>query len=277
MANNRPSDARMAADHDFHIHSFLSSCSTDETQIPENILKVNKANGIKKLCVTDHFWDETVPGASEWYKPQNFAHLSENLPLPQDDEVEFYFGCEADMDSDMRIGISRECIDKFDFVIVSTTHLHMCGFTITEEDYYSSLERHKQIYLDRIECLLDKNFPFEKMGIGHLTRKFIAMNGPDDHIDVLNMITDDEFRYIFTKSAKKGIGIELNLQLDGYTDKQVKDIMRPYHIAKECGNRFYLGSDAHRLTGFNDSKQNFEHIIDLLDLRERDRFDPFVK
>lgn len=181
------------------------------------------------------------------------------------------------MDRNMRIGISRECIDKFDFVIVSTTHLHMCGFTITEEDYYSSLERHKQIYLDRIECLLDQSFPFEKMGIGHLTRNFIAMVNPDDYIRVLDMITDDEYRYIFTKSAKKGIGIELNLRLDGMSESDIKSVIRPYRIAKECGNHFYFGSDAHTLEGFSDSKQGFEQLIDILDLRERDRFDPFVK
>ena len=31
--------------------------------------------GLKTICLTDHFWDETVEGASEWYKDQNYGHI----------------------------------------------------------------------------------------------------------------------------------------------------------------------------------------------------------
>ncbi|MBO5369087.1 MAG: PHP domain-containing protein, partial [Clostridia bacterium] len=68
-------------DNDLHIHSKLSSCSNDEDQTTERILLYAKENNLKTICITDHFWDENVTGASDWYKPQNLAHISASLPL----------------------------------------------------------------------------------------------------------------------------------------------------------------------------------------------------
>lgn len=59
---------RYAYDHDFHIHSALSLCSRDPEQSPERILKYAQDNRLKTVCLTDHFWDERVPGASDWYE-----------------------------------------------------------------------------------------------------------------------------------------------------------------------------------------------------------------
>ena len=130
---------KFTIDHDYHIHSRLSSCSRHEGQTPEAILSYAKQNGFKKICLTDHFWDETVPGASEWYKPQNLAHIKKSLPLPQTDGVQFFFGAETDMDKFMTVGCSKEALDELDFLIIPTTHLHMKGFTYFDED--NTLER----------------------------------------------------------------------------------------------------------------------------------------
>ena len=73
---------KFIVDHDLHIHSQLSSCSSDPRQTKERILQYAKENGLKKICLTDHFWDSKVPGASFWYKPQDFAHIEQSLPLP---------------------------------------------------------------------------------------------------------------------------------------------------------------------------------------------------
>ena len=49
-------------------------------------------------------------------------------------------------------------------------------------------------------------------------------------------------------------------------------ILRPYRIAKECGCKFYLGSDAHSPGGLDAAKPIFEKVIDLLELTEEDKF-----
>lgn len=63
---------RYIVDHDLHIHSNLSTCSRCPEQTPERIAQYAVDMGLKTICITDHFWDEKVPGASAWYAPQNF-------------------------------------------------------------------------------------------------------------------------------------------------------------------------------------------------------------
>ena len=109
---------KFTIDHDCHIHSMLSSCSNDPAQSTERILQYAKDNGLKKICITDHFWDERVEGASDWYAPQNFAHISRAKPLPTADGIEFLFGCETDMDKFFTVGVSKERYNDFDFVII---------------------------------------------------------------------------------------------------------------------------------------------------------------
>ena len=89
---------RYVYDHDFHIHSKLSSCSNDAGQTNERILQYAKQNNLKTVCLTDHFWDDAVEGASSWYKKQNWDHITQAKPLPQAEGIEFIFGCETEMD-----------------------------------------------------------------------------------------------------------------------------------------------------------------------------------
>ena len=56
----------------------------------------------------------------------------------------------------------------------------------------------------------------------------------------------------------------------GAEDKEI--LLRPYKIAKDCGCKFYLGSDSHKIAAFTDVKENFEDIITSLDLKETDKF-----
>ena len=123
---------RYSFDNDLHIHSKISLCSNDAEQTNKRILQYAKQNNLKTICLTDHFWDENVEFCEEnqWYAEQNFEHISAAKPLPQADGIDFLFGCETEMDYNMNLGIGRETFDRFDFVVVPTTHFHMTGFTI---------------------------------------------------------------------------------------------------------------------------------------------------
>ena len=96
---------RYVVDHDYHIHSELSSCSRNPAQTPARILQYAKDFGLKTLCLTDHYWDSDVPGASNWYKPQNFEHIAKAKPLPQAEGISFLFGCETDFDRNHVFGV----------------------------------------------------------------------------------------------------------------------------------------------------------------------------
>lgn len=260
-----------AADHDYHIHSQLSSCSSDPLQTTEAILQYAKDNGLSKIVLTDHFWDSTVPGASDWYAPQDYGHIAAALPLPQDPQVKFFFGCETDMDRFCTLGLAKENYDKFDFIIVPTTHLHMTGFTIAEEDM--TIPGRARRYVERLDALLDMDLPFSKVGIAHLTCNLIAKGHWQDHLQVLDAIPDATFERLFKRVAKKGAGVELNMPIFAYAPEDLPRVLRPYRIAKQCGCKFYLGSDAHTPNDFQDAKKGFLRIIELLELEESDRFD----
>lgn len=261
---------RYIVDHDLHIHSQLSSCSNDPEQTPARILRYAKENGLKQICLTDHFWDETVDGASDWYAPQNFAHISEAAPLPQAENVRFLFGCETEMDKFFRIGISPALMEKLDFIIIPTTHLHMRDFTIDSCD--DALERRAVLYVQRFHKLLQMDLPFPKIGIAHLTCSLMAPAGREDHLRVLDMIPDSVFCDLFSRSAEKGLGIELNFPILKYESAELDIVLRPYRIAKECGCKFYFGSDAHHPADLDAAKARFEATVAALALTEEDKF-----
>lgn len=264
-------------DHDYHIHSYLSKCSSDPLQTTENILKYAEKNGYFDICLTDHFWDEEVKGAyySDFYDGQNFEHLTSALPLPQSKTVKFFFGCETEIDKNMTLGISKERFHKLDFVIIPTTHLNITSFTIDEAD--DSLERRAFLYVKRLNKLLDMDLPFEKIGIAHLTCDLMANKSPDDHIRVLESISDATFKELFEKLAYKNAGFELNFPIFSYKKEDLEKILRPYRIAKKCGCKFYLGSDAHVTRDFDTAYAKFEAMVDALELTEYDKFTPFSR
>lgn len=258
-------------DHDYHIHSTVSSCCHDPEQTTERILQYAKDNGLRRIILTDHYWDETVPDASDWYRKQGFSHISQALPLPQADGIEFLFGCETDMNKDMTIGIPPERWNDFSFVLIPTTHLHMVGFTLPIEEENSHEARAAQ-WVKRFEALLDMSLPFDKMGIPHLTCGLFDRRSREDFLHSLGLVSNDDMERLFAKAATLGCGIELNQHDMSFSDAETDAVLRPYRIAKSYGCKFFLGSDAHSPSGFRDTQAIFERAVDLLDLSEADKF-----
>lgn len=258
---------RYVADHDFHIHSTVSPCCHDENQTPEALLIYAKENNFKKICLTNHLWDENMKSEAEWHDDQRFCRLSSVLPLPKDEEVEFLFGAEIDMDYNFILGVSPERYDVFDFMVISTTHLHLAGNTVKSK--IQTPEEAAELWVLRFKELLKKDLPWHKTGIAHLTCGHIFKGRTHE---VISRISDENLYEVFSDSAKKGMGIELNTKTI-FTCEEEKNIMlRPYYIAKDCGCRFYLGSDSHKNEALKGAKDNFERIITLLDLKEEDKF-----
>lgn len=258
-------------DHDYHIHSFLSSCSRDPEQNVQRIFQYAKDNCFSSICITDHYWDSAVPGASNWYKPQDFDHISKALPLPCDSETKFLFGCETDMDKHTTVGIPKERFEDFSFIIIPTTHLHMKDFTITQEDGESN-SRRAELWVSRLDALLSNPLPFKKVGIAHLACSLINNKSREDFLQTMQLIPDSDMERVFVKVASAGCGIELNQSDMSFADNETDIVLRPFHIAKACGCKFYLGSDAHHPKAFTKTKEIFERAVSLLELEESDKF-----
>lgn len=261
-------------DHDLHIHSLLSLCSLDKEQTAENILLWGEKNSLKKMCLTDHLWDGKKPGNCDFYDIQDFEYVSQGRPLPKSDTVDFRFGCEVEMDKNFTIGINPDHFDDFSFIIVPTTHLHFDGFTI-DAAKDGSIPKRAALWRDRIKALNQANLPFHKVGLAHMTCHLMAPGDKQNTIDVLNLISDEEMTDLMTDAARLGYGIELNANLKIYDEEELKFILRPFLIAKECGCKFYVGSDSHHPDDFPGALENQKLFIDLLDLKEEDKFLPF--
>ncbi len=260
---------RYLIDHDYHIHTFLSGCSRDPEQNPQRILQYAKDEHLTSICLTDHFWDTGVRNPVGLHVNQGYDHISKHLPLPQTYGIRFMLGCEADMDINLQLGILPETIDKLDFVNISTTHLHLTGYTIAPED--DTTDRRRVLYLARIQKILDLDLPFRKMGIAHITSSHIVRRG-GDYLGILAGVTDEQYGDIFAQAARKGLGIELNFDPRGYQGKDRETILRPYRIAMACGCRFYLGSDAHHPDALLRAPAKFAACVDALNLKEEHKF-----
>lgn len=175
------------------------------------------------------------------------------------------------MDKLMTVGIPAARFDEFDFIIIPTTHLHMTGFTISNEDAESN-ERRAQLWVERLDALLHKSLPFGKIGLAHLVCGLIKRESREEYLNVLSLIPDAEMERLFTMAAELGCGIELNQSDMSFGDDEADVVLRPFRIAKSCGCKFYLGSDAHHPTQFKKSKGIFERAIDMLALSESDKF-----
>ena len=251
-------------DHDMHMHSKLSICSTDPNQVPNELLRFAEEQGLSTICLTDHHWDEAVPTSypkpDYWYSLQNWAKVSSWGKLPQGKNTRFLFGCEIDMDKAGALGLAPEHYDRFDFIIVPVNHLHLTGFTCEGGEDSPTRAR---LWCTRLERTLDAALPFHKVGLAHLTGA----------TDVFAYISDEELTRLFTKAAERGCGVELNCNWLDCSDEVFASIhLRVLGIAKACGCRFYLGSDAHSLDRFERRIANFTKIITALDLEESDKF-----
>ncbi len=261
---------RFAYDHDYHIHSYASSCATDPAQTPARILQYAEENGLREIVLTDHFWDERVGEPCQWYRSQNFVWISQARPLPQSENVRFLFGAEADMDMHMRVGVSRDRWDEFDFVVVATTHMHHENFSISNEDG-ATAQGLANAWIRRLDSLLSQDLPFHKIGIAHLACSTISR---DKELvkQSLMLLPDAKLEELFRGCADAGVGIEINFADFRFREGERENILRIFKIAKEMGCKFYLGGDIHRPIGFPWLRPVFENAIDLLGLTEDDKF-----
>lgn len=263
---------RYKIDHDYHIHTILSSCASDPAQDERFILNKAKELGLSRICITNHYWDASVPGASKWYSRQDFDHIAQSLPLPKDESVEFLFGCETDMDKHLTVGCPPSRYDDFAFIIIPTTHLHMFGFTVNEED--DNVPAKARLWVERFDALLSQPLPFHKIGVAHLSTCLMnwRRKSREEYFATLDAIDKNEAERLFVKAAALGCGIELNLADLLIAGRDVDKVLELFHIAKAVGCKFYLGSDAHETHEYAGFHEIYEDAITRLDLKESDKF-----
>ncbi len=253
-------------DHDLHQHTFLSACSSDPEMSAAKILEHALASGYHTVCLTDHLWDNKVPGSSDWYRPQDIAHIQQALPLPQADGIRFYFGCETEYCGGKKLGLAPESYDLFDFIVIPPDHFHMVDFV--RPAAYNTPALVADLLQERLEELQLLDLPWTKLGIAHLTTSLIFPEG--DVLEVIAQLSEQRLARIFSGFAQKGTGIELNASsFRGDWQKDEELSLKIYRIAKAAGCKFYFASDAHGVASLPIKKQ-LEPVVLALGLTQQD-------
>lgn len=258
-------------DHDLHIHTFLSNCSSDPEQTPLRILDYAEEYGLHTVAVADHFWDRDVKNGPPVWAPYDYELIRRNYPLPERAGIRFLFGGETDMSHENRIGVGSRAMEEMDFIVIPTTHMHFIGETVTEEQVKTPAHR-AETWMRRLEAVLSADLPFHKVGIAHLACTLLASNPRDreTYLETLSLLPEDRMHAAFRRAAALGAGIELNF--DNFSDSEADLVLRPFRIAKEEGCKFYYGSDAHHPARFPEGIKTCERVVELLALTEDDKF-----
>lgn len=255
-------------DHDYHLHSTLSTCCEDPRMIPENIIPICREEKKKEILIANHFWDRLMPGADDWYGPQDLQHVKKILPLPEESDMRVRFGCETEFCGGKKIGIAPETYDEFEFIVVPFTHLH--NHFSRPRDCTTPVQV-ANLFMDHFEDLLQIDLPWKKVGIPHLTCFLVY---PNDRLkEVFEAMDYPRLSKCFDFLAEKGAGIELNAGCFGQYWKDHLDVMTEiYRVAKKSGCKFYCASDAHSLEGLRSINANIPAIAEELGLTDADRY-----
>lgn len=254
--------------HDFHIHTHLSRCAK-ETATVEGYLDHAKRLGLRKLGFSDHFWDEKIEGANTFYQPQNLAHvlsLKPTLEAAAAEGIQLFFGCETEYDPVHHgVAITEETAEQFDFILVPNSHTHM----MMPKDFYQPYEKHIEFMINAFHEILDSPVSRYITAIAH---PFEAVACPYDKTILIDMISDDTFKRLFSKSAEKNVAFEINVSsMLHKTPEQIESApqMRMFRIARDCGCKFIFGSDAHGMQSHS-RYENATLVANLLALTPDD-------
>lgn len=238
---------KIIVDHDIHVHTFLSSCSSDPEAVPKLMLAEAARCGLKTVGFADHLWDAAVPGASEWYRPQDFTHISQiRAQMPTDTRgIRVLCGCETEYVGNGVVGISPAVAEQLDFVLVPMSHFHMEGFVRPAE-----INRPHQIAALMVQRFAEVIELEVTTGIAH---PFLPCVFPERTDEIIGAIDDDEFADQFGRAAERGVSIEITTaafpsieagESEGFHDET---FMRMYRLALRAGCLFHFASDTHCL------------------------------
>ena len=234
----------MKLPHDIHLHTHLSLCAKPEADVRAYV-EYAKAQGITTIGISDHFWDENVPGSPDWYKPQNYEHIleaKEDIKRCEGEGVRILFGAETEYSLGTRgVAITPEIASQLDFLLVPNSHTHI---TMPKE-YYEDHRRHSEYMLDAYWDIIESDVSPYITAIAH---PFSAVCCPYDKEKCVRLITDKEFCDCFRKTAEKNIGIEINTSEfinKGIADIEKSQFLRMFRLARACGCKFTFGTDSH--------------------------------
>jgi histidinol phosphatase-like PHP family hydrolase len=225
---------------------------------------------METICFTDHFWDETMPGASPWYQEQNRAHVDLiREEIPEDTMgIRVLVGCETEFAGGGTVGLSRRVADEMDFINLPFDHFHMKDFVCPSE--VKTPEQAAALWIRRFDEALQLDLPWHKVAFAHIDD---VLSFHDVLGQLLDALPEDELAALFTRCARQGASIEINTAGIGaaYWQQSVQSHLRVFAIARDCGCTFTFGSDSHSPADF-DTFVRAEEMARALGLTQKHLF-----
>ncbi|HPE94472.1 MAG TPA: hypothetical protein PLT66_00200 [Bacillota bacterium] len=243
---------------DLHIHTNLSLCAVESARAGAYIDAAARGN-IKTVGFSNHYWDEDVPGASDWYKVQNTQHvmqLKEELGDVSQYPVRVLFGCECEFAHGDTLSISEKKAQLFDYVLVPHSHTHMLGFVLPVD--CQSPEKHADFLVKSFFGVV--THPLAKQYITGIVHPFDPCGKTSEQAkEILSGISDSVFYECACAAKENNVAVELNSSsFTNLAGAAMPEYLRFYHACKKAGCVFFSGSDRHKV-------------------REYDSADPFMK
>lgn len=236
----------MKLTYDIHIHTNLSDCAERDATL-ENYITAAKRDGLKILGFSDHLWDDSVTEPTNWYRPQNVAHviqLKELLPSSREiDGIKLLFGCETEFINDGTLCLSEEHMKLFDYILVPHSHTHMSA--VMPREYMADHQKHAGFLMDSFLRLIRHPLATRITAVAHP----FAPGTKHENFNAIQSLIPDSYLYeAFSEAKEKGIAMEINGSCLTYlSDSEIPfcEYVRIYSIAKKCGCLFTYGSDSH--------------------------------
>ena len=236
----------MKLTYDIHIHTELSDCAERDATV-ENYIAAAKRDGVTALGFSDHLWDDTVTEPTNWYRPQNVAHVTQlknTLPESREiDGIKLFFGCETEFIGNGTLCLSEKHMDLFDYILVPHSHTHMNA--VMPREYQADHRLHANFLMESFLRLIRHPQADRITAVAH---PFAPGTKHENFNAVQSLIPDSYFYEAFSEAKEKGIAMEINGSCLTYLpDREIPfcEYVRIYSIAKECGCRFTYGSDSH--------------------------------
>lgn len=125
----------MKIKHDVHTHSLYSLCCYDPQATVTRYLERAAELGHKTFGISNHLWDEKMPGSSDWYRKQMINYgLEARHAVPADTcGMKVLIGAESEYAHYKNaLGMSAETAKRFDYMLIPHTHMHMRGFVMQD-------------------------------------------------------------------------------------------------------------------------------------------------
>ena len=259
----------MRIEHDFHLHTNLSLCAKREVTAADYVSNARRL-GLKKIGLSDHFWDSAIEGANKFYQPQDYEHiclLKPELEKLHCDDLQIFFGCETEYDPVHHgVAITEETAEQLDFLLVPNSHTHM----MMPKDCYEPYQKHADFMLQATYEILSSPVSRYITAIAH---PFEAVACPYPNGLLIDLITDDQFKRVLDVMAQKGIAFEINVSsmMRKTAPEEIEQMsqIRLFRLAKQQGCKFLFGSDAHSAMA-HDRYENATFVAKLLNLTPDD-------